>query len=210
MDKRADWDRLWHVFKTQVLVLGTFVFLFWTLEFMDRVLYHGGLDMLGIMPRNVEGMRGIALAPFLHVGFGHVAANTLPFIVLGWLTMLRGMREFVLVSIIVAFISGLGTWVIAPANSVHLGASGLIFGFFGYLLLRSYFERSLQSILATIVVLLLYGTMLFGIFPTEMGISWQMHLFGFLGGGLAAYFLAKRPQPRRKTYSLEDEIRVGY
>lgn len=210
MDNRPNWGRLWQLLKTQILVLGTFVVLFWTLEFIDRMFFSGGMDMLGIVPRDVEGMRGIALAPFLHVGFSHVAANTIPFIVLGWLTMLRGVREFALVSIIVAIISGLGTWVIAPANSVHLGASGLIFGFFGYLILRGYFERSLQSILAAIVVFLLYGTMLFGIFPRGVGISWQMHLFGFLGGGLAAYFLSKRPQQRRQTYSVKDEIRIGY
>lgn len=209
MEKRIDWHTLWQTFKSQFIVLGAFVFLFWALELIDWAVFRGGMDMLGIAPRSVEGMRGIVLAPFLHVGFGHVAANTIPFIVLGWLTMLRSLREFALVSIIVAFISGLGTWVIAPSNSVHLGASGLIFGFFGYLILRGYFERSWQSILAAVFVLLVYGTMVFGIFPNEVGVSWQMHLFGLAGGGLAAYFLAKRPQPQPKSRSIEDEIRLG-
>jgi membrane associated rhomboid family serine protease len=96
-----------------------------------------------------------------------------------------------IVSIVTVIISGLGIWLIAPSNTVHLGASGLIFGYFGYLLLRSYFERSLSSILWSVLVLFLYGGMIWGVLPQQVGISWQSHLFGFIGGGLAAYGLTQ-------------------
>ena len=100
---------------------------------------------------------------------------------------------FIVVTITVILVSGLGTWLIGPANSVHIGASGLVFGYFGYLLLNSWFERSLASVLWAVLVFLLYGSLIWGVLPQGNGISWQGHLFGFIGGGVAAYLLAKRP-----------------
>jgi membrane associated rhomboid family serine protease len=147
---------------------------------------------LGVWPRTAVGLWGILLAPVLHAGFGHVMANTVPFLVLGWFVMVRRMRDFFIVSVITILISGLGIWLIAPANTVHLGASGLIFGYFGYLLLRGYFERSLSSIFWSILVLFLYGGMIWGVLPQRIGVSWQSHLFGFIGGGLAAFWLTQR------------------
>jgi membrane associated rhomboid family serine protease len=178
------------ILKTQFIILGSLVILLWFLELIDWLLFGVNLDALGIAPRRLWGLRGILFAPFLHVGFAHLAANTLPLLVLGWFVMLRGLREFAWVTAVSILVSGLGTWLIGPSNSVHLGASGLIFGYFGYLLLRGYFERSWPSILGSILVGLLYGGMLFGILPQGVGISWQAHLFGFIGGGLAAYWLA--------------------
>ena len=135
----------------------------------------------------------------LHVGFGHVAANTIPFLVLGWFVLLRGTKTFFLVAFITILVSGLGTWLLGPANSIHLGASGLVFGFFGYLLFRGYFERSWEAVALAVIVAVLYGSMLYGLVPRGPGISWQMHLFGFLGGGLAAYLLANGRQPLQDT-----------
>ena len=178
------------ILKTRFIILGRLVILLWFLELIDWLLFGVNLDALRIAPRRLWGLRGILFAPFLHVGFAHLAANTLPLLVLGWFVMLRGLREFAWVTAVSILVSGLGTWLIGPSNSVHLGASGLIFGYFGYLLLRGYFERSWPSILGSILVGLLYGGMLFGILPQGVGISWQAHLFGFIGGGLAAYWLA--------------------
>lgn len=177
--------------KSHIIILGAFLVAMWLSEMFDWII-GGRLDYLGIMPRQLVGLRGIILAPFLHVGAAHLIANTIPFLVLGWFVMLRSVRTFFTVTLIVILVSGLGTWLVGPANSIHVGASGLIFGYFGYLVLRGYFERSWQAILWSVLVLFLYGSMLLGIFPQQFGVSWQSHLFGFVGGGLAAYWLSPR------------------
>ena len=136
------------------------------------------------------GLWGILWAPFLHRGFQHLIANTGPILILGSIILLsRPLRDFFTVTIIVVFVGGLGTWLIGPTDSVHLGASGLIFGYFGFLLLSAYFERSCRSIAIALVVLLLYSGIIWGVLPQGNGISWQTHLFGFVGGWIAAYTL---------------------
>jgi membrane associated rhomboid family serine protease len=111
--------------------------------------------------------------------------NTLPFLVLGWLIMLRNTHDFLRVTLVVGLASGLGTWLFGSPGS-HIGASGVIFGYLGYLLLRGFFERRLGSISLSVLVGTLYGSMIWGILPLQQGISWEGHLFGFLGGVLAA------------------------
>ena len=191
-------------FKTQAMILGGIIAFMWLLEIIDWVIFKGSLDGLGVRPRSIIGLRGIIFGPFLHVGFGHLIANTVPFLILGWFVLARHLGEFIQVTIIAIVVSGLGIWLIGPANSVHLGASGLIFGYFGYLLLRGYFERSWSSIMVSFFIAMLYGSLIFGVLPQARGISWQGHLFGFIGGGLAAYLLA----PRRQQATLEDEITI--
>ena len=176
--------------RSHVIILGAFVIAIWFFELADWIL-GGSLDQFGILPRQIIGLRGIVAAPVLHGSFGHVAANTVPFVILGWFVLLRGVRAFAIVTALAIIIGGLGTWLIAPSASVHIGASGLIFGFLGYLIFRGYFERSWQSIAWSIGVLLLYGGMFLGLLPTAMSVSWQMHLFGFIGGGVAAFLLSK-------------------
>lgn len=182
-------------FKTQVLILGGLVAIFWGLEIVDSSFLRGSLDLYGIRPRSLIGLRGILFAPFLHGSFAHLAANTAPFLTLGWLVMLREMRDFFVVTIITMLVSGIGVWLTAPAYSIHIGASGLIFGYFGFLLLRGYFERSFAAILFSLIVGLLYGGIIWGVLPLQYGISWQGHLFGFIGGAIAARLLAR---PKRR------------
>lgn len=187
--------------KAQAVVLGGFVLVFWLLEIVDALFLRQTLNALGVRPRTLEGLWGILLAPFLHGNFAHLAANTIPFVVLGWFVMVQSMRHFWVVTGVTAVVSGLGMWLFGGSNSVHIGASGLIFGYFGFLLLRGYFERSAVALFWAIAVFLLYGGMIWGVLPGQMGISWQAHLFGFIGGGFAAYLLARRP-PR----SLDEQI----
>jgi len=176
----------------QAVILFGLLALMWVVEFLDRFVFRGMLDIFGIRPGDPQGLWGIVFAPFLHAGFAHLIANTLPFLVLGWLVMLREISDFVVVTIVTMLVSGLGVWLLGAANTIHLGASGLIFGYLGYLLLRGYFERSLISILVSVGVGLLYGGLVWGVLPTQLGVSWQAHLFGFIGGGLAARLLAQR------------------
>ena len=178
--------------KTQAIVLGGFIALIWTLEIVDLLVLGGALNAYGIRPRSIVGLRGILFAPFLHGGLAHVLANTIPFLTFGWLIMLRETSDFFVVTAVTMLTSGLGVWLIASPGTIHIGASGLIFGYFGFLLLRGYFERSFSAILFSLIVGLLYGSLIWGVLPLQVGISWQGHLFGFLGGVLAARLLARR------------------
>jgi membrane associated rhomboid family serine protease len=176
--------------KAQVAILGTFVGLMWALEILDLFL-GGALNRFGIRPHSLIGLRGILFAPFLHGNLLHLIANTVPFLILGWFVMLRRTSDFWPVTIIVMLVSGLGTWFFGSPFSIHIGASGVVFGYLGFLLSRGYFERSFGSILMSLTVGLLYGGMIWGVLPTRIGISWQGHLFGFIGGIIAAWMLSK-------------------
>jgi len=181
--------------KSQIAILAGFVSLMWVLEILDLVL-GGALNQFGIRPHSIVGLRGILFAPFLHGSLLHLIANTVPFVILGWLVMLRRTSDFWPVTIIVMLVAGLGTWLFAPPWTVHIGASGVVFGYLGFLLSRGYFERSAGAIAMSLIVGMLYGGMIWGVLPGQLGISWQGHLFGFLGGILAAQMLA---QPRRQA-----------
>ena len=176
--------------KTQAIILATFVAIFWLLEILDQFVFRGSLDYFGIIPHQVIGLRGILFAPFLHGDFPHLIANTVPFLILGWLVMLQETSDFFIVTGLTMLVGGLGVWLFAAPGSIHIGASILIFGYLGFLLLRGYFQRNIPSILLSILVFLLYGGTIWGVLPSRPGISWQGHLFGFLGGVLAAKLIA--------------------
>lgn len=178
--------------RQQAAVLGGMVLLMWLLELVDILFFRGGLNRYGVIPRTWVGLRGIVLMPFLHGGLAHLLANTGPFLLLGWLVMIRRAADFLYVTVVVMLVSGLGVWLVGPPRSVTIGASGLIFGYFGFLLLRVYFDRQVLSFLLAVVVFLLYGTILWGVLPQMPGVSWQAHLFGFVGGVFAARALSQR------------------
>jgi len=140
----------------------------------------------GIVPRTIYGLTGIVMAPFIHASLQHLVANTIPFVILGAVILLRGARAFTTVAIVSALIAGFGTWLFGTPGTMHIGASGVVFGFFGYLLFRAVYDRKLSSILIALIVAVLYGgSLLMSIVPAQ-GISWTGHLFGFLGGIAAA------------------------
>ncbi|GFE69301.1 rhomboid family intramembrane serine protease [Chroococcus sp. FPU101] len=178
-------------FKNQVTILGSFLGIFWIVEILDRFVFRGRLDVYGIIPHNIIGLRGILLAPFLHGNFNHLIANSIPFVILGWLVMLQETSDFFIVTGITMLVGGLGVWFFGVPGSIHIGASILIFGYLGFLLLRGYFQRNFASILLSLVVGVLYGGTVWGVLPSQPGISWQGHLFGFIGGIIAARMIAR-------------------
>lgn len=180
--------------KAQGTVLFGLVGFMWLVHLVNAVLFQGRLVGLGVHPRTTFGLLGVLFAPFLHGSFAHLIGNTLPLVVLGFFVMLRRKRDLFYVSALSALVGGLGTWLIAPSASVHVGASVLVFGYLGYLLVRGVLERSFWSIAGSAAVFFLYGGALFGILPGDAGISWQSHLFGLLGGVLAARALTT-PKP---------------
>ena len=166
----------------------------WAIEIVDFVLPMN-LDAFGIRPRSERGLLGVLLSPFLHVGFGHLISNSLPFLLLGGLVMTGGRRQFLLVSAWVTIIGGAGVWLMGGGRTVHLGASLVIFGYLGFLLSRGIAERSVGGVLLSLALLFGYGGMLFGIFPGQPGISWLGHLCGFLAGIAGAFLFTRRTDP---------------
>jgi membrane associated rhomboid family serine protease len=183
--------------RTAIGIVIALVALMWVLEIVDVALDHR-LDQYGIEPRDPDGLDGVVAAPFLHVGFGHLLANTLPFAVMGVVIAFEGPLRLVGVTAIVAIVSGLGTWLVAPENTIHLGASGVVFGYATYLIARGLFNRRAGEIAIGAGVAVLWGGALLGGLEPQRGISWQGHLFGALGGLLAAWALA-RPQSRARS-----------
>ncbi|MBD1850849.1 rhomboid family intramembrane serine protease [Leptolyngbya sp. FACHB-711] len=178
----------------QLEILGGFIVLLWVLETVDQLLLRNRLNALGIRPCTQIGLRGILFAPLLHGSWAHLAANTVPFLVLGWLVLLNGFNQFAIVTAVVWIVSGLGVWLFASRNSLHIGASGVVFGYLGFLLARGYFRQDFGSIAIAVVVLALYGPLIWGILPFRRGISWQGHLFGMVGGVLAARYMPQLQQ----------------
>ncbi|MGW4643337.1 rhomboid family intramembrane serine protease [Sphaerisporangium sp. NPDC004334] len=172
------------------IVIALLVGVEWAVEVVDYVLPEN-LDQYGIRPHQVDGLSGILFAPFLHAGFGHLMANTVPLAILGFLAALRGLGRFVLASVMIIVVSGLGVWLVSPPG-VTLGASGLVFGYFGYVVTRGLFDRHLLDIALGIGVAALYYSLIWGVLPGQPGISWQAHLFGLLGGVMAAWALRRR------------------
>lgn len=182
-------------FKDQVTILLGLTAILWLVEIVDHfILQSYSLNRYGIVPRNLIGLRGILFAPFLHGNFPHLIANTIPFLSLGWLVMLQRTSDFWRVTAITILVGGLGVWLIGQPNSIHIGASILIFGYLGFLLFRGYFQRNAPSIALSIIVAVFYGSLIFGVLPTRAGISWEGHLFGFIGGVIAAYQISKSPR----------------
>lgn len=174
-----------------IFVMGGLLALLWVLEFLD-MLVGGQLDYFGIHAQDLGGLPGILAAPLLHGGWEHLISNSVPFFVLGLLVLLGGAVRWIWSSVISIVASGLTAWLLTPAGTVIIGASGLIFGWLTYLLARGLWSRRIGQVVIAAVVLLFYGGMILGVFPSVPGVSWQAHLGGAIGGIFAAWLLHRR------------------
>ncbi len=178
--------------KAAAKLMLAWVALLWLLEAVDAVSGHA-LDGLGITPRTPSELVDVVPASFIHFGFAHVAANSVPLLVLGFLAALGGLRRFAAVCALIIVVGGLGVWLIAPAHTNTAGASGLIFGLFGYLLVTGFVERRPLGIVVGLLVAAVWGTtFLAGLAPTQTGVSWQGHLIGLIAGVGAAVVFRRR------------------
>jgi membrane associated rhomboid family serine protease len=175
--------------------LGALVAIMWAVELVN-VLDSYRLDHDGIVPRNASHLDGIVFAPFLHLSFSHLLGNTVPFLILGFAIALAGAGRLLLVTLIVALVSGLGVWLTAPSGTVTVGASGVVFGYATYLISRGLFDRRIGEVVLGIIVLLLFGGALISDLIPHTGISWEAHLFGGVGGVIAAAVLARSARGR--------------
>jgi membrane associated rhomboid family serine protease len=176
---------------------GTMLFAVMTLWAILALSYFLPINRLGIMPREPSSLPFIFTAPLLHAGISHLIANTLSLLILGTILLsVEGRRStFIILNIVVW--GGLGTWLIGRPGAVHIGASGVIFGMMGFLIFMGFFRRNLKTIFISLIVLLLYGTSaLFGILPTQEGISWESHLCGLITGIVLARIYSRIDRKR--------------
>ena len=184
-----------------IILLLIFVAVIWVVYLVNSLLFDGSLNRYGLSPMALPyrwlsefepslpylagSLRGILLSPLLHGSFSHLMSNTFPLLLLGGFVAIRGAKTLIGVSLLVILLGGLLVWVVGrPA--VHIGASGLVFGYFGFLVAQGWYERSIVSIVVAVGVLLLYGGIIFGVLPQSGFISWEGHLFGLIAGVLAA------------------------
>ena len=164
-----------------------------------------------IAPRSFPfGMIGILFAPFIHSSFAHLGANSIPFFVTAAvINGTRGTAHFLLLSVAICVMSGLMVWAFGRSSTVHVGVSGAIFGYVGFLCIAAAIERNVTNVAIAILVLFMYGSMLFGIFPTDEQVSWEGHLFGFLMGGLISYIYTMNTNAREQIDRVADDITIG-
>lgn len=174
--------------KRYAKVLLGFVALLWVLELASWVL---PIDAFGVHPRETIGLIGILTHPFLHGSLGHVFNNSVALLIFGGMIVLKEERDLYVTAVISTLLGGLGIWVFGGSHSNHIGASGVVFGLFGYLLSTGFFERKVGPVVLSVFVMLVWWSMLFGVLPGQTGISWEGHLFGFLAGVFSAFLLAR-------------------
>lgn len=175
-----------------------FTALLYVIELVDTLSGDWLQNEGGVEPRELDGLDGVLFSPLLHDGWGHLFANTLPFLIFGFLAMAGGIGEFVTVTAIIWLVGGLALWLFGPSNHDIVGASGVIFGWLAFLLVRGFYARSPGQIVLAVLLFFLYGGTLLGVLPGDPRISWQGHLFGALAGVLAARMVARpdrRPGP---------------
>lgn len=178
-----------NILRTAV-AMGLFTAALWVIHFIDTVLLHSALKRrFGIIPRG-GNLFSILIAPFLHVNWGHLASNTIPFFILGSLVLIQGQLIFWVTTLTIILISGVGVWIFGKPNTRHMGASGLILGYFGYTLANAFFSPNLAAIIIAVVVAVLYLGLIWQVVPLKKGVSTTAHLFGFIGGIVAAGIVA--------------------
>ncbi len=187
----------------------SFVALMWVVELWDNLTNHR-LDQNGIRPLETDGLWGIVFAPLLHANWDHLIANTVPALILGFLMTLAGLSRFIFATVIIWILGGFGTWLIGNigmhcpyvgvrCEANHIGASGLIFGWLAFLIVFGFFTRKAWEIVVGVVVLFIYGGVLFGMLPGTPGVSWQGHLCGAVAGVIAAYLLSGPERSAREA-----------
>ncbi len=176
-----------------VTTMGSSLAVLWGVSIVNWLVFDSALNAYAVAPRSVAGLAGIAVAPFLHGHLWHLMANTIAFVMLAPMMFLRKPMDFWVVSGMGALSSGLGAWLLGGAHTVHLGFSGVIFAYLGFLMTRGIWERRWGTIALSLLVTWFFGSMVWGIFPilAGPGISWQGHLGGFVGGILAARLLGR-------------------
>lgn len=149
------------------------------------------LNQFGIVPRSVDHLSGIFFAPFLHAGWPHLFSNFVPFVVFGALIGVHSVKRFWLVFVLHILATGALVWLFAQGNRVHIGMSGVIYAFWGYLIVYGFVRRKFLHIIISLITVIVYGGLIYGVLPTKVGVSFESHLLGALVGAVSGYYFAK-------------------
>ena len=168
------------------------IILICSIIYILNTLFALNLNQWGIVPRSAGHLPGIVIAPFLHVSWGHLVSNIFPFILFGTLVGLQSARRFFFLFFFFVICTGLLVWLFARGNSLHIGMSGVVYALWGYLLVYGFVRRQIVPLFISLFTLFFYGGLVFGVFPTHIGISFESHLMGALVGAITGYYLAKR------------------
>ncbi|QGZ65607.1 rhomboid family intramembrane serine protease [Paraburkholderia acidisoli] len=184
----------------RLALLGIYVGSIWAVFIVSAVFPGLELERYGVRPRSLAGLEGILFAPWLHANLAHILANSGALIVLGWLTMWPRISVFWAATAGSMLGAGLCAWLLGAPDSVHIGASGVVFGYGAFLVARGWYTRHLLSVLVALGVAATYGTsMLMGVLPVDPAISWQSHLGGAIGGLIAARLVSARVRNAREV-----------
>jgi membrane associated rhomboid family serine protease len=190
----------------------------WAIQVVNSLDHYGLSRQFGIVAHEPSRLPDVFTAPFLHWSFDHIEANSAPLFFLGFFAAYRGIRQFIAVTLLIVIVSGLGGWLFSPTRTVSAGASGVVFGYFGYVVVRGLVERHVIDVIVGVVVLASYWSILRGVVPDDPHISWQLHLFGLIGGVAAAVLFrhrgprqlpADRRRPKRQTAPSGDPSRAA-
>ena len=190
-------------FRLAIKLAVSFVLLLWLIQLVNWGL-DLGLERFGIRPRQLGALPGVLIAPLLHSGFAHLTANSLPLLVLGTGMLYLYPNSSLTVIPAVYLGPGVAVWLFAR-ESVHIGASGLVYGLVSYVFLAGVIRRDRRAVAASLLVYFLYGTLAWGVLPITRGVSWETHLAAALIGLMLAVFLRRLDIPPRKRYDWEDE-----
>ncbi|MEP3247524.1 MAG: rhomboid family intramembrane serine protease [Sneathiella sp.] len=176
--------------------LASLLIVIWVVEILNLFAGHS-LSVWGILPRDTSGLIGIPFAPFLHGSLLHAVSNTVPLLILGGLAILSFGNRFVSLTVVIITLSGIGVWLFGR-DAYHVGASGLIFGYFGALLASAFIDRRLSSVLTALITVVLYGGLVFGLLPLVPGVSVESHFFGLISG-VAFVWYGRQRRPKKQT-----------
>lgn len=186
------------VFLKRVATLLAFAIGLWIIQTINWLTGYGLNPAFGLIPRHLSGLDGVVAMPLLHGSFGHLTANTPPLLLLGTLLAATANRALVAINVVVVGLGGVLVWLFG-SSAIHIGASGLVFGWFGFLITRGLVDRSLVTLGASVLVGVFYGSIIWGVLPGQPGVSWEAHLFGAIAGAAAAFLIRARVhQPRMR------------
>jgi membrane associated rhomboid family serine protease len=196
---RTDSDRAASDARRALFVMAGVIAVLWAVQIANWIDHYWLSRHFGIVAREPSRLPDIFTAPLLHWSFSHIEANSAPLFFLGFFAAYRGIRRFVVVTLLIVVTSGMGSWLFSPTRTVGAGASGVVFGYFGYVVVRGLVERHLLDVIVGLVVALSFWSILQGVLPSDPHISWQAHLFGLIGGIVAALLLRQRAPTRPRA-----------
>ncbi|WP_181775101.1 rhomboid family intramembrane serine protease [Amycolatopsis pittospori] len=181
--------------KALFVMVGVLVVL-WLIQIYNAVDGYSLVYEYGTRAREISSLPTVLTAPLMHASWGHIEFNSGPLFIFGFLAAYRGVKKFLSVTVLIAVTSGLGAWALHDSGTVGVGASGLVMGYFGYVLVRGIFDRHKIDIMIGLVMALCFAYQFANLFPQDARVSWQAHLFGFLGGLAGGWvFRDRRPKP---------------